>query len=337
MLNVKLRTMKIKNLLKFLMTFTAILTVSMSMAQDHPPYTEMTKTAPSNHDTVTVNTKMLYYVEPDPALNNLDATYDTTWDRNTAENTHNVYSTFGFAITGTGAGSADIHTPDAWAEAPYRVLYFTGTGELTLEATETYETPGGATTCPGTSSTLPIYVASEPSFTVGSTDPIEVCQSAGNTEDITISSYSVEPQGGRVYFKMDIDVYNDTNGDGTFDTEETGMGETDKIVKINNPDDGSGISTTVLADYSIETVNDQPTRYRFDFGNNIGAGQDNGINDYISRKSDYLENGNPTNDADYTYYPAGDGTETDKMVTYIVYPAPTTQPIYHIENQHSWQ
>ncbi len=317
--------MKTNKLLKLVFTFFATVAVSAAFAQ--VPFADMTAIQTDGTDSVTVNKKMVYFVEPDPVLNSLGATtYDTSWTQAEAQ-TNGVNSTFGFVWEGSGTGSGDINTPDNWTEAPYRVVNFTGTGDLTLQATES--TAGG---CPGTTTDLNIEVIGAPQFTVGGPATSTLCHSAGLTDNVAISVYDVmDAVGGQVYFRMDIDVYTDSNGDSNFDNLI--RTETDTIVKVANP--GGTPSTTVLQDYYVGAQSGAPTRYRFDFGNTIDAADNNGLNDYISRKSDYFENGFDTGapaDGDFTYYAAADVADADKVVEFIVYPAPNTGDIYYIPN-----
>lgn len=331
--------MKIKNLLKFLMTFTAILTVSMSMAQtqdEHEPYVHMEIVDPAATDSVTVGSRMVYYVEPDPALNSFSSAtqYDTTWTRTQAE-TEGITSTWNYNWK-NGNNIGDIHPPypdgtsgSNW-NAPYRAITFNSAGTDVLQV---QEISNFASNCSGTTVEKPIEAVPAPQFSVGNPDVVERC-GVVTAEPIQISGSTVPVKGGQVYFKMDIDVAEDTDQNGTIASSEIQRTQADTIVKVNCPTDGSAITTTIL-EYDMRPRNGNITRYRFDFGSTVDNTQANGINDYVSRKSDYFSKEFHTSspdDGDFTYYASSDADDSERIIVFEVYPQPETGDIYHIAN-----
>jgi len=84
-------------------------------------------------------------------------------------------------------------------------------------------------------------------------------------------------------------------------------------------------STYVLPTAALTVRNAKPTRYTYSITNASDAAG-TGIVSAISQKSDYLTNGGPA--GPFTTY----GLAGVTTIMYIVLPAPTTGPIYHIPN-----
>jgi hypothetical protein len=320
------RIMKARNLLRILFTAIAVFAFSAAFAQN-VPYAEMTQSsALGETDSVTVNTKMMYYVEPDPILNNLSAAYDTTATRGA----QGVNSTFGFSWNAGGVGT--ILTPTVDADAPFRMVRFQGTpGTGTLEVVET---SSGAGCADATPTTQDIEVIAAPVLTIGGPGIDEICHSVGAAGyGITVSTITVAPEGGFAHVMGDITVDTDTDADGTFETNIAARTKNDTIFKLHDPV-GAGEPSTTLATVYMGTQGGNITRYRFDFGATVDATDNNGINDYISRKSDYFENalGAAPADTDFQFYAATDAADADKIIDIVVYPTPSTQDIYFIPN-----
>ena len=322
----KFRIMKARNLLKVLFTMVAVFAFSATFAQN-VPYAEMTQSSALGEiDSVTVNTKMMYYVEPDPILNNLSAAYDTTATRAA----QGVNSSFAFTWSAGGVGT--IQTPTVDASAPFRMIRFdAGTGTGTLEVVETSAGGGCADATPTTQG---IEVIAEPTFTVGAPAVDEICHDVGAAGyDVTLSSITVAAEGGQAHIMGDITVDTDTDADGTFETNVLGRTKNDTIYKLSDPVGATEPSLNIATVY-MGAQGGNITRYRFDFGNTVDATDNNGINDYISRKSDYFENalGAAPADTDFQFYASADGAQADRIIDIIVYPAPETQDIYFIPN-----
>ena len=344
MLNVKLRIMKTRKLLTTTLSFALLVFMSANVfGQDATvPFSDMTAIQTDGTDYVTVNSEMMYFVVPDPVLNNTAEPYDTTADRST----NGVNSTFGFVWDGGGTGAGTIYTPFVDADAPFRVVHFTGVGDLTLNATET---SAGAGACPGTTTPLSIEVINEPSFTVGDADnavqTTEICHADGAAgQDITINSITIDYTGGTVNIRGDIEVTTDNDGNGTFENTIGARTKNDTI--YNDLDNSSGNPSTTIASGIWMGTQDGDgtgsgniTRYRYDFGSTIEGTDNNGINDPISRKSDYFENAlndeASIEDSDFQFYAASDSDPLDKVIDIIVYPEPSTGDIYFVPNDYN--
>jgi len=311
--------MKTRNLLKLFFTGLAVILFSNIYAQPYQPFPDMTATQADGTDSVTVGTEMVYYVEPDATINNLSMQYDTSWTQTEADN-NGVYSTFDF-FWGTQVGS--IYTPspsgdgsDTW-NAPYRRIHFTSEGSGRLDVQEIGPDPAN---CAGTVRQLDIEVIGQPTFTIGGGTVNEICASTGAAGvDVTISGITVDTDGSYLEIPVDVTVETD-DGSGTYSTEIRSL--SDSLISVEDPI-GSAPSTTLISNYWMGAQSGNITRYTFDFGSSADAGS-NGINDYVSRKSDYFESGP-------TYYAAQDA-EADRVLTWIVYPQPETGNIYYVPN-----
>ena len=341
MLNVKLRIMKKKNLLTFIfIALFASMSVNVIGQDATVPFSDMTATQDDGTDYVTVNTEMMYFVVPDPVLNNTAEPYDTSETRVI----NGVNSTFTFEWGGTGTGDANFYVPQADADAPYRVIHFVQEGSLVLNAIETG--PGGTTGCPGSTTSLNIEVIAEPSFTVGDGDDvvqtIEICDSDGAAGyDLTIDNISVAYTGtGNVNILGDISVDTDNDADGTFENNIAARTKNDTLYQIDN--NAGSPSTTIAtgiwmgAQDGDGDTNPNVTRYRYDFGGTVEGTNNNGINDPISRKSDYFENAlsqeASIEPGDFQFYAASDANANDMIIDIIVYPTPSTGDIYYVPN-----
>jgi len=324
-----------KTLLQLIGSFIALFVLVQGVLGQNPnyqPYADMTADQGDGPDSVTVNSDMVYYVEPDPGLNNLTVNYDTSWDQANAQS-NGVNSTFNFVWDGAGAGT--IKPPQAGWNAPFRRIKFESTGSAILNVTEV-----AAAGCPDPSPTqLNIEVISAPSFSVGNPAEEQICHSTGAAGyNISLSSITAPAERGWVNLRMDYTVDVDSDGDGSFDDQNIRT-TTDTIVKLydnagSEPSAADILSSTL---YMGTRNNGDITRYRFDFGGTVEGSANNGINDHISRKSDYFDEAindlGSVSATDYSFYASTDGGASERIIDIVVYPQPETQNIYYVPNE----
>ncbi len=114
-----------------------------------------------------------------------------------------------------------------------------------------------------------------------------------------------------------------------FDESPQTIGGQDWTMTENSSFVGDGTNPPALAAYTLSMTRD----YNLPGGNDaylyrweIELGEDDGINDRISRKSDYIDSDLAINTDDYTIY------GTAGTIDIYVVRAPVTGPIYHIPN-----
>ncbi|MEF8811429.1 MAG: hypothetical protein V5A47_10935 [Bacteroidales bacterium] len=314
MSNFNLRMMKTNRLLKITLSIAMLFIAVGLFAQPYQPYAEMTGSSGNGiTDTVTVSnnvTKYLpYYVEPDATLNNMTGDYNPNND----PESQGIYTSFSWTIPTDATAQ---YQPDASNDTvPYVELRFDATGSMTLSVEETSD--GG---CSGTPVTQDIVAVAEPSFEVttdNDNDTLEICDRPG--EAIQVASIADNGvQGGNLKFEVDSVVDNldvDGNVTGTPSPSST------EYIAISEAGNLGGTDVTVF-NHDLVTQNGEITRYSFTF---------NGINDHISRKSDYLAQGLGASpgDSEFNYYPQTSG---GNALVYIVYPTPQTGNIYYVPN-----
>lgn len=342
MSNVNLEIMKTRKLLSFLFTVVLVLFVCASFAQTNETWLDMTGTGGT--DSVTVNTTLPYYVEPDPILNGISGQYDPGSDNAT----NNVNSIFNWSVT----GGASFNDPAAsGADAPYNTVTFTGTGAVTIEVFE--ESSAGCVDPTPSAQTVEVIPA--PSITVddGTLD-LDICE---GPDHVTIASLGADGIGGEsnYEFLLDIDkrLY---EGDGVTEISDGSSPVYTHIDTIIQVDTVDGSNIVLLRNYPFTCGTDgsgdkRITEYRFDFGSTVDATLANGVTNHISRKSDYLNlatTGDPSTDNqaktlpdhttygsysgidNYTWYFTSGGDADADMITVTVYPTPDTEPIQYV-------
>ncbi len=325
-INLKQFAMKKSTIFKIAMSFAAAIFLAGNIFAQNVPYTEMTGTS-ATVDSVTVGALMQYYVQPDPALNDPGVTaYDTAWNQATAV-TNGYNSTWTWSWFGGSGGS--IVTSAAW-DAPYATIRITGTAG-TLYTLEVYETQGSCND--GTPTQLSIRPVTAPTFTVNDVGHHDICNNIGIAGvDISISSFTETVGGGTLNLLADIDCYTD-DGSLNFATAVPARTSADTVIKVAET---SGTRTQILTGYYMSAQGGALTRYRINLGSSITSGSDNGVNDVISRKSDFFENDLdgvvPDDVTDFTFYAATDAVSANSIIEYWVYPEPQTGTIYYIPN-----
>jgi len=342
MLNVKLRIMKKRNLLKLLFTAVAIFAVGFANAQPYVPYNEMSaSSADGITDSLVVDTDPVpYYVEPDPVLNNLSAAYDPS-QPNSGQG---ITSTFDWSGT---AAEISLTEPSAGAEAPYRTVTSSTEGTHAISVKEVSENGCGD----AAANTQDITFIPTPEYTISTTE-YEVCD--GNSASIVIAGITAGlNNGGRYYFLLDSEkaMYdaadNKINGTDIYN-------HTDTIIALNTGvGDLTATGSVNLIDNKTFYANEHDSKKRIT--KHIYTIK--GLNHHISRKGAFItlkNNTEPQLDVStynettgeynmdeglYAWYDAdgskaADVNTTTQEITVTVYPTPTTGTIHFVPNNY---
>jgi len=322
--------MKKTNFFKIVMTLVLAFVVTGAGAQLATVNTDFEATPT---DYVTVGGTLPYYVQPD---GDLSPDFDAT-----ASLTANVNTTFTWTFDGS------ISDGDVTADDNYVELTFGTTGNYTIEVEETFAS------CPGTPVTLDVEVIDEPTADIAGTDANVnyswTLGASGNTScvpattgietiTITITEDAELPVDFRSYaLSINERVYNveptdfdiADGGDIANTTWDYPISDKLKTGHTSIPGDhtwtpngvGTATSTYVFETSTLQVENSKPTRY--DYTISPASDATTGLVSAISHKSDY-----GTAVSEYAL-----GTTN---VSYIVLPAPTTGPIYHISNDFNY-
>jgi len=187
-------------------------------------------------------------------------------------------------------------------------------GDYTLNVVET-STDGCADATP---TQLLIHVIAAPTFDFGARPDVEQCGSIVAATDVL---FDIANNGADV-----VDGTGDYLVDWTYDVDNL---LADKItlddelvaLDVTNTDDAFATSGNglVLANQTFPVLNNEVTRYTFAL---------TGINEAVSRRSDYIAPLGRNLVGAYTNYAPG----ADNTFVITVLPAPTTGPIYHVPN-----
>jgi len=322
-INLKQFAMRKTTIFKIAFSLVLIFAIISINAQENAPFTQMTATQAGaiTPDSVTTGAFLPYYVEPDPVINNMTSAYDS----NSTNAAQGINSTFNWYSTGNVTLQAPLG--GGGADAPFRYARFGGSGTTgTIYVEEV--SPGS---CTGVQVTNNYEIIAAPDFTVGDgTDSIEMCASAG-TYNLTMATMDIDANTTNNYVRLRFDYSVDTLDSDAQTILGNVRSANDTIVSIANPG-ASQTDVNILTGYPISAANGYITKYTFAFDNTLDATNQNGINDYISRKSDFL--GLPTKagtaDSEYTFY-APSASASD-VIIWMVYPTPTTGNIYYIPN-----
>ena len=262
------------------------------------------------NDTISIGSTMPYHVMPDVYFNpNYNA--GGGW----AVTSEFLWSFDGAVLTGASypGGAPTFSDPLAVSTQADTLINpditFDGTiGDYVLGAQESSRTG-----CAGTIQLLNIHTVDTPSVSIAYAD-IDQCGDyaavggAGNPVQVTIG-------GGKDTYWLDWTLAVDTlASDGT---TVLGPVSSANITQTNQVHAASGL-VDIDAVTTFDVVNSRVTRYVYTLA---------GVNDRISRKSDYIHVVRDGNAGDYTEHLGADLTWT-----VIVRPAPTTGPIYHLPN-----
>jgi len=329
MLKLKMLSIMKTRLLKITLSFALTFLISAISFGQSVPFSDMTATQDGTgavDDSVTIGKPMLYFVEPDPVLNSLSGTYDTS----ATNSTQGINSTFDWTFTeGTGTGTMYTPSNGSGADAPFRKVIYNTAGEFDLEVQEISAGNG----CPGNTVKLDIEAIDSSNIVVsnaGDAHSIDVCETAG-AQSISLSEINTSVGSGQLHFRLDISV-DSLEADGSTQAGNIRT-ELDTIAKLPYSNAGTDVE---LFQYDVYAVDGRITRYTFAFDNSIDGTNQNGVNDYISRKSDYFTNElhsvATVSDEDF-YFHAADAGDS-KTITYTVYPTPQTGDIYYVPNDY---
>jgi hypothetical protein len=287
----------------------AAIVVSMGLfAQIPSDYTSISGDNTVAIDSVTVGSTTPYYVAPDSyyhpdyaGLGTLTAGFTWTWLVTPA--------------AGTSMSATNNYVEIDWNAA----------GLFNVTVNE--QAPASLGGCAGPDTNMYVRVIAEPSVTYTANNPntiigtdISVCENDPQLAGIVqaaITSVAGTSPTVQLQYTFRIDTVHQDAGSGQFSLDEYLGSASSQITSINAAtynldkpaagyvaldESGSGKKQTVYT-YTI-----------------------NGVNDRISRKSDYMNNSAKAADA-WSWYDT-----TVETIVITVNPAPTTGPIYHISN-----
>jgi hypothetical protein len=248
---------------------------------------------------VTVNKAMPYYVQP-------DAYFNTN------------YIAPGWTVTSTFAWSFLVDPVSFNISDPAIInpdITIGTVGSYTLEVVET-STDGCADATP---TQLVINVLAAPSFDFNSlADILDHCgDQAAMDVTFQIIDNGADAVDGTGDYLIDwtYDVDNLESDKATLNDELAASDVTNTDVAVFTTD-GAG---KILVNQAFPVLNNEVTRYTFTL---------TGINDAVSRRSDYIAPLGRNLVGAYTNYAPG----ADNTFVVMVLPAPTTGPIYHLPN-----
>jgi hypothetical protein len=267
-------------------------------------------------DSVTIGSTTPYYVEP-------DAYY------------HPNYA-------GTGALTAGFVWN--WASAPagptlnvtnnYVEVTWPATGLFNITVNE--EAPAAYGGCTSADTNMWVRVIAEPTVTYTADNPgtiigadVEVCEGDGRLTDVVqaalagVNSYQLEWTLQITTLQADHSTINNY-----WDIDKNVLGAAGYAVERDGAAGTQDASITTTT-YNLAKPTDGLFTAIVDGGNKAATVYTytiNGVNDKISRKSDYLSNTTAAADS-WSWYDT-----TAETITITVNPAPETGPIYHIPN-----
>jgi hypothetical protein len=331
-----MRTLKTISRIIAGITFAAMLAVTAN-AQEPPRFGEAnsyfwdsTYAGTTYIDTITVEDTVPYFVMPDAVLNDQFA---GEYDFNSNNAANNLESSWNWWTNSGNASGTLVDSLLQYAAGentgPFVHLHTVSTGEDTIYVQEV-----SSTGCNGDTTKLTVVVVDKPAFTVSQdgvvdSDTIRICESAAGSQAIVLNSIADnEVTGGNMKFRLDISI-DSLNSDQSVDGNVRTANDTVVTIAQTN---GNNIT---LMNYNIDIVDGQITQYTFDFGSGLGLGSyDGGINDHISRKSDFLQLTNKLSpgDNEFDFYAPTTAGGFDPSIVYIVFPEPNTGPLYYIPN-----
>jgi hypothetical protein len=323
----------------------AVFITTNVLGQAEPWATMNDATTIGENDSVVSGASMMYFVMPDPVLS---GGFVTTYDSSATNAAQNILTTFDWTLTSNVTGNATLtqSEPQTADVKPYVVVTFGGTGGTGTIAVA--ETQGACADL--TPTTITCVVIDAPSFTVGSGytgTAVDLCD--GDQQTISITTIADDNIAGVSSYKIMFDVNVETQeSDGTH--SRWVRRETDTVLNVNLNASGAGGYDLYNITFTAEGLagNDSITVYSWDFGTGGGLslpGNANGINNHISRKSDFFSldpqnvNDGVTTDkviadetSEHTWYAATDGGINGVLYVYKVYLVPNTGEIYFIPN-----
>ena len=266
-------------------------------------------------DSVTVGTTTPYWVEP-------DAYYHPNFSSTGALTAGFVWN-WASAPAGPTLSPTNNYVEITWPAAP-------GTYNITVneEAPVAY---GGCTSA-DTNMNVAVIAAPTVTYTAGAgfiSSNIEVCEGDGQLSDAIqaalsgINSFQLQWTLQITTLQADHSTVNDY-----WDIDKNSLGAAGYAIERDGAA-GTQDASISAATYTLSKPTDGLFTAIVDGGNKSATVYTytiNGVNDKISRKSDYLSNTTAAADS-WTWYDT-----TAETITIIVNPAPETGPIYHIPN-----
>ncbi len=304
MFNLNLMIMKRGNLLRTVASVAIAMFVAFGVyGQERDAALTVTNAI---NDTITIGTEIPYHVTPDPYFN---PNYNVGggW----AVASEFLWSFDGAVLTGASyPGAAPTYDDPLGVSTQADTLInpditFDGTiGDYVLAARESSRSG-----CAGSIQLLNIHTVDTPSVSIGYAD-IDQCgdYALGSNVQVTIA-------GGKDTYWLDWTLVVDSL---TADASTSlGVIAASGITQTNQVHASSGL-VDIDAVTAHNVIDNKVTRYTYTL---------TGVNDRISRKSDYIPVTRDATQASWTEY---GGADLSWIV--IVRPAPTTGPIYHLPN-----
>lgn len=319
MFNLNFREMK-RGLLRILMSVAFAMFVGGLFAQIPAVFDPISGDAADEIDSVTVGTTIPYWVEPDAYFHPnfattgaLTADFTWTWD-----------------VAPAGPGLA---ATDNYVEVTYGAATVGNSYNITV-----YESaPAAYGGCSSPDTNMNVFVVPAPTvnFTVGagfiSAASTERCEGSTDIDNEIVRATMTGFATFQLQWRLQIH---------TLDADHTTIDaywDSDKTTELSAPgtlfaEDFDETTSSQVVDLAATTRNLSTAGF-LTCVTDAGAKRSTvytytlrGVNDRISRKSDYLTNTAADLDA-WTWYDQG-----PKTVVVIVNPAPKTGPIYHIPN-----
>lgn len=318
--------MKKVNMLKIVGCIFFMLLVSIGVKAQAPPKAQMLISGVGSTDTVINGCRMPYFVMPDAILNDQ---FNTVYDTNITKAAQDLNSSWTWFVGASKAAGSNVVKEGKRSEndGPYaEVIWATkaGFGTDTLYASEV-----SATGCIGDTTIQKVVVIPVPGFTVRSVagPAINLCEGVA-PQNITVDAIANNgTAGGTLNFNLDYRVRR-LNSDLTVNS--TLKTVTDTIITINRT---TGANVTVLPNWNFAPISGNITEFTFAWDNSIeGGANDNGINDKISRKSDFMGLADQTGATDSQYRHYGPTAAGADVIVYRIFPAPNTGSIYYVPN-----
>jgi len=324
--------MKKSTLLKMALTLVGAFMFTGAMAQNPPsPYAryDSNVTAPDTIDYVTFKTggtTMGYYALPDPLYHPSYVTSGTI--------------TSGFSWVWTNPTHPGTAVTFGSASNNYVQITYPLKGNYVINVAENASATFGGC-ADGTPTVMNVTVIDTTTFTITAPALASTC---GNQVQQTISAAIVEnvPANWAAYAFLvteDIDEL-DVDGNVIVDGTESNkydfkLGSKLKTPALTGTSPNYAWSFTTAA---LNVNNSHRTRYVYRFKKASDApAAGNGVISAITQKSDYIAPGIANLNA-YGFTPGANVTMVGDVatITYIVNPAPSTGPIYHIPNQYAY-
>lgn len=328
--------MKKSTLLKMALTLVGAFMFTGAMAQNPPsPYAryDSNVTAPDTIDYVTFKTggtTMGYYALPDPLYHPSYVASGTI--------------TTGFSWVWTNPTNPGTAVTFGSASNNYVQITYPSTGNYVINVAENASATFGGC-ADGTPTVMNVTVINPPTFTISAPALASTC---GNQGQQTISAAIVEnvPANWAAYAFLvteeidELDVNDNVIVDGAENNIHDFTLFNSLSPKLKTPA-LTGTSPNYAWSFTTANLNvnnSHRTRYVYRFKKASDApAAGNGVISAITQKSDYIAPGIANLNA-YGFTPGANVTMVGDVatITYIVNPAPSTGPIYHIPNQYAY-